>query len=252
MAKIIKRNNEYYVQFYGNGLLFEKFAGSDRANAEKILNEIETTLPAGAMSNYVPDQDLNAFGAQFQQAFQKKFNDTTATEFRNTYAAFLAYLRKSAPKIKKLSGVTPKVFEGYQLHLAGQGAPEEVDYQIFLLRRIFEFAITKAYLNDNPAFHVRPKGKMPEGKISDSLILKKMGHANSSEELIIKYLLGDTSVSERLKLVKWKMIHDKELKDALIAKLVNAQVPLMKIFEIFDVPDIRALKPYCAWTKAQA
>jgi hypothetical protein len=252
MAKIIKRNSEYYVQFYGNGLLFEKYAGNDRDAAEKILNEIETSLPAGAMSNFVPDQDIAAFGAQFQKAFHKNFNETTATEFRNAYGAFTAYLKAHQPQVVKLSGVTPKLLQDYQAHLAGQSANDEVDYQIFLLRRMFEFAITKAYLNDNPAIHVKLKGHRPTGKPSESLIAKKLEGANSSEELIAKFLLGDTSVSERLKLVKWKMVRDKDLRDALVAKLLNAQVPLMKVFEIFDVQDIRALKPYCGWVKTQA
>jgi len=251
MAKIIKREKEYYVQFYGNGLLFEKYAGADKATAEKVLKEIETSLPNGAMSNFVPDQGLDGFYDQFKRFFQRKYSESTMNEFEAAYELFLDHLKRDKVGIKKLSGITPKVLGAYQLSLAKRIEKDEANFQIFLLSRMFDFAITKAYLNDNPAFHIMPLDVKAIKGLKISACQKKLKDANSNEELLIKFISGDTSVSERLKLVKWKMIRDLDLKNALVLKLLNAQVPLAKIFDIFDIDNIRDLKIYAGWKKGQ-
>lgn len=247
MTKIIKRNDGYYVQFYGNGLLFEKFAGKDRALAEKLLKEINDSLPQGAMSNFVPDQALTVFFDHFLKAFSRKYSETTLGQLRASYEALCAFAAKKAPGVTTLSGITPKVIEAYREYLCLEYLPEDINFQLFLLRCLFDFAISKMYLIDNPTTHIKPLQTHRPVVISQTALSAKLKDANASEELIIKYLLGDTTVSERLRLLKWKLIRDQQLKDALVEKLLKAQVPLIKIYQIFDVEDIRELKPYAGW-----
>src|SRR6185295_7912544 len=93
MAEIIKREDEYYVRFYGNGLLFEKYAGRDRARAEALLKEITDSLPQGAMSKVVLDKDLEAFFREFQEFAAEHLNAVSAGYFNETIEHFLIFVR---------------------------------------------------------------------------------------------------------------------------------------------------------------
>ena len=157
MAEIIKRGDEYFVCFYGNGLLFEKYAGKDKSHAQKILKEIKDSLPQGAMSNVVPDVEIDIFLDQYLTAAKKNHTAVTCQRFKGVAEDFKQFMTQKFSPGTKLSKVTTNVIEQYRDGLRQEGREaQEINFRLFLLGNILEHAIKKMYLNDNPMLHVRP------------------------------------------------------------------------------------------------
>ncbi|HLF17529.1 MAG TPA: phage integrase SAM-like domain-containing protein [Candidatus Omnitrophota bacterium] len=252
MAKIIKRGDEYFVQFYGNGLLFEKYAGKDKERAQKLLLEIESSLPQGAMSNVIPDQDIGIFFNQFLQEAQRNHPPATFEHFKKAIERFGKFLKEKLPRETKLSRITPNVAEQYRdcLREKGEGPPE-VNFQLFLLQCVLDFAIKKSYLNDNPLLHVKALALKAPAVMAEKELREYQRVANSKEQLVLRYLIGEAMLDERFKLLKWSDFKDERLRNAFIKKLLDSHVPLVKIYEIFRPDDIEQLKAYTGWVRTK-
>ncbi|MCA9406900.1 MAG: hypothetical protein KC684_10200 [Candidatus Omnitrophica bacterium] len=156
MGKVVKINGEYYVEFYGNGLLFRKKAGTDRALAEKILAEIEATTPQGVMDVPALDVEISILDGEYRAYVQEYCPPQTQQRFLTVLDDFLMFLKEDFPQITTLSGLTPKIIEAYKVRLIKNNLKEHsVNFVLLLLRNIFEFTIMKSWLNDNPTLHLK-------------------------------------------------------------------------------------------------
>ena len=155
MGQIKKIGDEYYIEFYARGLLYQQKAGVDKAQAERLLNEIENKIACGETATIVRDVDVDIFFQTFLKYAAKEHTPKTLKHYQSLIDNFIQFL---AQKIHKLSAITPRVIEEYRFYLLEQKpriTAEMINFYLFLLRDIFDYSINLGFLNDNPAFHVK-------------------------------------------------------------------------------------------------
>jgi len=245
MARIIKRKDEYFVEFYGNGLRFEKYAGKDEEKARELLKEIETSLPNGAMSNVIPDQDIDHFFDEFLREAKNTYALSTYQYLQSVLGQFSLFLKHTSKlDQKKLSVVTPQVMEQFLGYLSEKNkSATDANFQFFLMSCVLDYALKKGYLNDNPSLHIP--------FLKDGVRLETFGmdelkefdlNATGAEKKVSEYLLGAELPGSELKSVCWADLHNHKLRNSFVQVLLIKKVPLFKIFEILKIEDIEQLK----------
>ena len=160
MGQVRKIGEEYYIEFYARGLLYQQKGGNDIVHAQKLLDEIEGKIKQGEMGTIVRDVDLDIFLKTFSEFAQKEYSSKTFSRYSDTIKHFSEFLKKKFPGLKKLSEVTPKVIEDYRFYLSQEAErrklkPKVLNFTLYLLRDCLDYGITLGYINDNPTLHVR-------------------------------------------------------------------------------------------------
>ena len=162
MGEIRKIGEDYFIEFYARGLLYQKKAGKDKAEAERLLEEIEGKILKGEMGTIVRDADINIFLQDFLDDCRKVHTPRTAERFAALTEHFSAFLKKEYSSSEKLSQLTPAVCDHYQaalkqtVYLPGRYLSERfVSFSFILLKDMFDFGIKLGHINDNPTAHVR-------------------------------------------------------------------------------------------------
>jgi len=159
MGTIRKIGNEYYIEFYARGLLYQQKAGSDQSLAQQRLKEIEAKIQQGEMDCIVRDVEVDIFFNNFLESIRQKYSTVTVGRYAATILHFSAFCSSCFEGGGiKLSRITPSVIERYRVCLLKSDAgirPKTVNFTLYLLKHILEHAIKQGYLNDNPALHVK-------------------------------------------------------------------------------------------------
>ncbi len=162
MGKVHKIGEEYYVEFEARGLKYQQKAGPDEQAAWKLLAEIEGKIKNGEMGIMVRDVDVDIFWRDFINDAKSQHTMKTVQRFLLTIEHFDAFCKTDFSEVKKLSQLTPKVFERYRAYLIKISSekylkvkPRAINLTLMLLRGIFDYAIKLGYLNDNPVLHIR-------------------------------------------------------------------------------------------------
>lgn len=162
MGTVRKIGEEYYIEFYARGLLYQQKAGRNKGAAERLLKDVEGKIQAGEMGIIVRDADMDIFFATFLEHCRAEYGPRTYRRFESVAAHFQEYCAGKLPKLKKISAVTPGVIEQYRVYLIRGSTesqpsvrPEIVNLTLFLLKIIFDHAIKLGFLNDNPLVHTR-------------------------------------------------------------------------------------------------
>ena len=151
MGQIKKIGDEYYIEFYARGLLYQQKAGPDKVQAERLLNDIESKIAQGEAATIVRDVDVDIFFKTFLENAAVEHTPKTLARYQDVTSHFVQFLPRD---IQKLSSITPRVIEDYRAHLWQQN-PQVLNFNIFLLRDIFDYSIKLGYLNDNPTLHIK-------------------------------------------------------------------------------------------------
>ncbi|OGX34195.1 MAG: hypothetical protein A3C36_04910 [Omnitrophica WOR_2 bacterium RIFCSPHIGHO2_02_FULL_52_10] len=216
MGVVRKIGEEYYIEFYARGLLYQQKAGRDRDAAERMLKDVEGKIQNGEMGILVRDADIDIFLKTFLEHCRKDAGPRTYRRFASAAAHFQEYCANSQPKLTKLSAVTPGVIEHYRVFLIRISAagsppvkPKVVNLTLFLLKIIFDHAIKLGYLNDNPLLHTRwveVKNPKTPRTLTGSEIEKLSAHCGDDLIDIVTVVLGTgMRVSELIRLV-WTKI----------------------------------------------
>ena len=155
VGEVKKIGDEYYIEFYARGLLYQQKAGTDQAAAERLLAQIESKIAHGESATIVRDVDVDIFFQTFLECAAKEHTPKTLKHYQSLIDNFIQFLPQ---EIHKLSSITPRVIEEYRFDLFDQKPPikaEMINFYLFLLRDIFDYSIKLGYLNDDPTFHVR-------------------------------------------------------------------------------------------------
>jgi len=158
MGQIKKIGNEYYIEFYARGLLYQQKAGTDQGSAERLLHDIEEKIAQGEAATIVRDVDVDIFLKTFLEDAATQHTPKTLKRYKTLVQDFTKFLLKKNPKIEKLSSVTPRLIDEYRFYFLEHKPPirpEVINFSLFLLRDIFDYSIKLGYLNDNPTFHVK-------------------------------------------------------------------------------------------------
>jgi integrase len=163
MGEIRKIGDEYYIEFYARGLKYQQKGGASRAEAERLLKEIEEKIARGEESLIVRDVDLNIFFFDFLEHAKAEHTPRTVLRYQAVVRTFEEFLKAAPARVRKLSGITPGVIERYKSRLKGK--PRGVNFSLLLLSDILQYGIKLGYINDDPTLHVRlldmGKGRRP-------------------------------------------------------------------------------------------
>jgi len=196
--QIVKIGDEYFVEYYAQGLKFQKKGGRDYAHAQKVLEKIVASLPSDIRELYiVPEHTVEDFIVTFIQFAEHEFPFKTFKRYEQSAHHFEAFIKKFYGAQTKLKTITHKVVEEYRLDLGKREGDslkrrKLINFTLFLIRDMFDYAIKERYLNDNPTLHIklfdRPYHKTPES-LTDDEVLRILKSTDQKVRIILEMML---------------------------------------------------------------
>ena len=154
---IVKIGDEYFIEYYAQGLKFQKKGGRDYNHAQKILAQIEASLPKDITKLYAPPEH-SAFELidAFLKFAQKEFPPKSFARYQSAVRHFQDFIRHKYGEGVKVQDVTHSTIEFYRLDLiTSRQKPKLINFTLFLMRDMFDYAIKERFLNDNPVLHIK-------------------------------------------------------------------------------------------------
>jgi len=158
MGNVRKIGDEYYIEFYAKGLLYQQKAGPDKAKAKKLLRDTEQRIEQGEMRTIERDVDVDVFFQKFEEEHRRVHPPLSWARYEKILSGFQSFLKKKCPQVEKLSQITPPVMEQHREYLlthVPKVLPDEINLNILLIRDALEYGIKLGYINDNPTLHTR-------------------------------------------------------------------------------------------------
>jgi site-specific recombinase XerD len=220
MGTVRKTGEEYYIEFYARGLLYQQKAGKDRGAAERMLEDVEGKIQRGEMGIIVRDVDIDIFFKTYLEYCRQESEPRSCQRYASVIVHFQEFCTSKLPERMKLSEVTPSVIENYRVLLTqkhSEGGPPVrpiiVNLTLFLLKCIFDYAIKLGYLNDNPVLHTRwmeVKDHRIPRTLTDSDVAKLLPHCEGDlRDIVIMILKTGIRVRELVRLT-WTMVDFKK------------------------------------------
>ena len=125
MGKVKKINDEYFIEFYARGLLYQQKAGSDENVAQKMLSEIEDKINKGEMEAIDRDVDFDIFINSFCDYAKDRFSDTSFKRYVDVAKRFEGFINSEFGESPKLSKVTPIIIEKFQQFFRSESASSD-------------------------------------------------------------------------------------------------------------------------------
>lgn len=170
MGQVRKIGDEYYIEFYARGLLYQQKAGTEHSAAVRMLEEVEGKIAHGEMGTIVRDADIDVFFKTFLEDINHEHSAIVHGRFQKTIQHFERFLKDKYPQMTKLSGVTPAVMEKYRvflMHTAKERTPPVkahiLNLTLVLLEAVLDHALKLGYLNDHPMLHLAWVPKRSKG-----------------------------------------------------------------------------------------
>jgi len=215
MGVIRKIGDDYYIEFIARGLSYQRNGGGDKKRAEQLLKDIEGQIQKGEMSIVVNDIEGGQFFKDVLETLRHEQTTKTTSRYASVINLFQIYCAGALSANFKLSQVTPSVIEGYRAHLINEaeGATKGFNFTLFLLKDIFDYAISLGYLNDNPTLHTRlidvPNQKTPR-TFSNEEIKKILLELTGQKRRVVQLLLNTGMALDELARLKWANVDFKD------------------------------------------
>lgn len=163
MGTVKRIDNEYYIEFYARGLLYQKKAGKDLNAAKALLKETEDKIKQGEMGIIVRDIELAIFFKSFLEGGRLHYSKKTLRRFKWACENLTCYLNDRHCGVTMLSQITPQIIEDFRSHWKGNPSQQikngksarNFNVILILLREIFEYGRSLGYINDHPTLHIR-------------------------------------------------------------------------------------------------
>ena len=161
MVCIKKIGQEYYVEYYVQGLMFRKKGGLDILHAEKLCAEIKASIPQNIEEIYqVRDDSMKCFFEQFLCYAEQEQPSKSFRRYQKCVKHFCQFLTTHHASMTKMSDITPAVIEDYRQALIKEAEQKNkkthmINWTLFLIRDVFEYAIKVGSVNHNPGLHVQ-------------------------------------------------------------------------------------------------
>ena len=188
MGRILKQGDFYFVEFFGNGLRFQKKAGTTQEEAEAKLKKIEQSVEASALDVSLATVTVDMFVERYIAFAREVHSAVTWTRYKEALAHFQKFLKTHLPDPGYMKAVTPRVLEEYKALLIQKAAARDVNLTLFLIRDILEYARSLRFLNDNPTQHLQ---FLKEGFDSSMELLdEKEGGLPEPEQKVYQFVLA--------------------------------------------------------------
>lgn len=241
MGRIIEVNGEYFVEFWGNGLRFQKKAGYSYAEAEAKLREIESSLAVTAPEIPVGSATCALFFERFREYSRQVHHPRTLCRFHDAAEHCLGFLESRIAAPYLLRRVTPRVMEDYKRALTEEceGRPALVNLTLYLMNEVFHYAVALGWLNDNPLLHVRfvdePRTREPS-IYSEGEIYRLREELTMAEDRVLAVMLYAGLTFSEVKALSWDAVNLSEryleVRSAAEGRRAFRRVPLdFRLFE---------------------
>jgi len=215
MGKVHKIGDEYYIEFYARGLLYQQKAGMDKSVAEEMLRSVEDKIQKGEMQTIVRDVDIDVFFKTFLEKQSPTYPPKTIERFEDLIKHFAQFLKVNVSTLQKLSQITPTVIDQYHIYCKeNEGGDAEsfkrhtVALSLLMLEEIFNFGIKLGYINDNSTLHV--KHRLPTviaGNVIDDHLKEKIADLPDRQMSDIFIFLIETGLQlKELICLQWHYI----------------------------------------------
>jgi len=213
MGTIRKIGDDYYVEFDARGLKYQRNGGKDKEAAARLLKEIEDKIQKGEMSIVVSDIKTSDFFKNFLELIKNDSDARTYVRYESVAQHFLGFIQTALSPACQLSQITPSIIEGYRavlLNSTGKAdralKPKVINFTIYLLRDIFNYAINFGNINDNPTLHTQlievPDRNVPQ-TLTDKDVQGFLNDSSDGTKDIIELLLRTGVRFEELIGLKW-------------------------------------------------
>ncbi|MBP9854048.1 MAG: site-specific integrase [Candidatus Omnitrophica bacterium] len=212
MGRILEINGEYYVEFFGNGLRFQKNAGKSYEAAVEKLKSIELSLETSALKYDPFTLTVDMFYERYLSFCEQVHPPKTFKRFKSALNHFRQFLDQHISKNRFLREITPRSIELYKQNLIKQFPRREylINFTLYLVRDILQYTITLGWLNDNPTLHTPflkdYKKRIPLFYAEDE-IEKIDTKLNDEQRMIFRFLLCSGLTIEELSRLKWEHVN---------------------------------------------
>lgn len=159
MATIRNINGEFYVEFYGNGLLFQKKAGPTVENALALKQHIEELNAVEGEKIVARNISWASFKDALDKALAGHYHHKSCERFDRAVSHFEEFLFVKSGAGPSMAAITPGLIEDYlndlRKNLVAARQVHKYNFAVLVLKEIFDYSINLGFLNDNPCYHAR-------------------------------------------------------------------------------------------------
>lgn len=156
---IVKKGERYYLKYYVDGKQRWKVAGPRKKDAERMLNDIVSSIQAGS---YREPKKIT-----FAQFAAKWLEDYASVAVKHsTFITYECLLRRHLCPLLgdyELTGITPELVQSLVSRMGRERglSPKTIRNVLAPLREMFNHAVRWGYLKENPALYVE-KPRVPD------------------------------------------------------------------------------------------
>ena len=206
MARIFKRNRNWYVDYNLDGKRIRKVIGRSKQIAQLALSDIEVKIAKRRAGFFVSDKKLADYIPQFLSHVRVHVKPSTTTRYVQIIGHLSDFLDTLEDPPAKLSQITPPLIEQYKLHRLGFVKPQTVNYELTCLHHFFRYAVEMKYIQSNPTQEIKkirnPQRKAPRF-LTQEEIARLLTKANPNLNNIIRFLLNTGLRWGELRSLEW-------------------------------------------------
>lgn len=153
MGTIYKRNKIWYIDYRVNGKRIRKRIGPSKKVAELALKDIEVKLAKSEIGIVERKKKIHDYIEDFTKFLEVNKKPKTALRYLEVISHFRSFL-SNYPNITLLSQIQSKIIEDYKQQRINHVKPKTVNFELGILRYLFNVAIRDNYLSKNPVTEV--------------------------------------------------------------------------------------------------
>ena len=236
MGNIRKIKEDYYIEFYARGLLYQQKVGRDAVAAERVLKEVEEKIVRGELMTIVREIHVESFFSDYLAQAVSQCSPATFRRIQSTAQHFQEFLKVYRVEITNIFQITPAVVEQYRSFLLKNLAKSGVDFNgkivtltILLLREILEYGIKTGFINDNPTIHIRLlKASKSHSRLNLSAedVTTILRNSELSLNLVINFLLQTGLRISELVTLKWEHVNWEKALLTVMSGHATREIPL--------------------------
>jgi len=172
MDTIYERNKIWYVDYRVDGKRIRKEIGPSKKVAELALKDIEVKLAKSEIGIVERKKKIHDYIENFTKFLEVNKKPKTVQRYLEVISHFRSFL-SSYPNITLLSQIQSKIIEEYKQQRINYVKPNTVNFELGVLRYLFNVAIRNNYLSKNPVTEVeKMKWKRKQPKFSTKQEIK--------------------------------------------------------------------------------
>lgn len=150
MSRVFRRGKIWYIDYALDGRRKRKAIGPYKEMAEFALKDIEVSI-AKKRAGLPVYKKLSEWHEEFNDYIKAHLKPRSAERYREVIDSFMSFLASVYPKVVYLQDITPDKIDRYKLARLEKIVKTTVNHELTILRRFFNLAVGRDYLQGNPA-----------------------------------------------------------------------------------------------------